>query len=375
MTAPLALALLLSAAPPEAPAPDYHLMALPWMAYGSDLGVTASAATFLYRPSAIAGRMEQITASGSWSSAGPRGMLVQWSVPEWEGTGLASALDLRLSDDDRNPYWGEGGQLGGLSVSPGAGATPPAYRYHARQAFLTALLRPSRAELPAPYARVRLGLMEMVDPGALLAAARPPGWQGGNGLLAEVGLLLDRRDRETGTHRGVLASASLAGAGALAPLATSLFLDVDLAVAAFVPLARWATLAAHAFYDAKIGDVPFYERTSYEGLSYGGGLGGAGTLRGIARSRLAGEQKGLASLELRADAWEGRPFGERRLVLGAAGGVDAGYAHQRGYPALYALGGFLGLRLLWDEAVLIRLEMGYAGQDGTAVYIVTGEQF
>lgn len=38
-------------------------------------------------------------------------------------------------------------------------------------------------------------------------------------------------------------------------------------------------------------------------------------------------------------------------------------------------GGFAGLRALWDRAVLLRLEVGYAGQGGPAFYIVTGEQF
>jgi hypothetical protein len=150
---------------------------------------------------------------------------------------------------------------------------------------------------------------------------------------------------------------------------------VNASAAFFLPLGRRATLAGRALYDRKLGDVPFYERALYEGLSYGVGMGGGETIRGVARSRLSGDEKGLASLEVRAPLTNLYAFGGRQLQLGVGTGLDAGFARQAGYGAVTAIGGFAGLRALFDRAVLIRLEVGYAAQGGMAVYLATGEQF
>ena len=42
---------------------------------------------------------------------------------------------------------------------------------------------------------------------------------------------------------------------------------------------------------------------------------------------------------------------------------------------LRRLGGFAGVRLLWDEAVLLRVELGYAAQGSAALYVSFGEEF
>jgi hypothetical protein len=374
----LALALAaedLGGGAPPGSGPGYGYAALPAVGFGSDVGLVVGAANFLYRASDVEGRYDRLTLSAVYTTHGPRCVHLALEQPRFSTRSWGGLLDVGLADDNREPYWGEGGALGGSPVSPGSGAAPDPFRFHARRLFLSALMRPVAAADGALYGRARLAAIDVREPSALLAAERPLGSGGGSTLLLEGGLLVDRRDREVGTRSGVYANVSLFGAPAVGPLGPGSFLGVDVAASGYWPAARWATLAAHVLLDAKIGSVPFYERGSYEGIAYGGGLGGGGTLRGVARLRMSGDEKGLATVELRTVAWEGHPMAATRLQLGVAAGVDAGFARQRGYPMLHALCGFAGLRALWDDALLLRVEVGYAGQGGAALYIVTGEQF
>ncbi len=372
----LALLLALSAAGlPEGAAPDgFRLLAVPSATYGSDVGLTLGAGGSLYRASDVPGRLERVTLGLAWASRGPRTLRVKWDAPRVGSSDWGLAVDFRLADDNREAYWGEGAGLGGASTQPGYGAPPDPYRYHDRRAFLSLTARRAFAGTPSPYFRARWLALDMSDAGSLLASARPLGVEGGGELLAEAGLFVDTRDRDVGTRRGVLASLSAFVAPPLGRLSAGRMGGANATAAFFVPVGRSATLAGRALYDRKLGDVPFYERALYEGLSYGAGLGGAETLRGLARWRLSGDEKGLATLELRAPVARAHALGTP-LELGVAAGVDAGFARQRGYGALSALGAFGGLRLLWDRAILVRAEVAYAGQGGTAVYLTTGEQF
>jgi hypothetical protein len=373
------LALLLAVATadlPERAGPgDLRLVAAPTATYTSDIGLTLGAGGSLYRASDVPGRLERLTLNAAWASRGPRWLAMRWEEPQVGSLGWGLLGDVRLADDNREPYWGEGAALGGLSTAAGFGAPPDPFRYHDRRAFLSLTARPSRATSPSPYFRARWLLLEVVDAGTLLRAARPRGADGGGEALAEAGLFIDTRDRDVGTHRGLLASCSMFVAPPIGSLSAGGMGGANLSAAIYLPLSRGATLAGRALYDRKVGDVPFYERALYEGMSYGVGMGGAETIRGVARSRISGDEKGLASLEVRAPVANLRAFGGTPLQIGVATGLDVGFARQSGYGAVAAVGGFAGLRALWDRAVLLRLEVGYAGQGGTAVYLATGEQF
>ena len=373
----LAAALVLAASDPgPAPAADgsFRFAVIPAFSYGSDVGATLGAATFVYRPTQIPGRHDLLLMSASYATRGPRALQLNLESPRLHGD-WGGRIDVRVADDNQDPYWGEGGALGGSTVPPGAGSAPSPYRFHGRRAFLAATARPTSAASPSPYARVRLLALDVHDPGALLGAAQPLGSRGGSSLLWEAGLLVDTRDRDVGTRRGLHASASGFAAPAFGPIGPGSFGGGNVTASLFWPLADGATLAVRALAEAKLGDVPFYERSYYEGVLYGGGLGGAGTVRGLARLRMPGDYKALATAELRTTLLQGRPVAGKLLQLGIGAGLDAAYARQRGHPALTALGGFAGLRALWDGAVLLRFEVGYAGQGAAAMYLVTGEQF
>ena len=281
---------------------------------------------------------------------------------------------MRLADDDLAPYWGEGARLGGLSIAPGSGTPPPEFRYHDRRAFASALLATPIAGSLNAYGRLRWLRVDMLATGPLLAAERPRGFGGGDVALAEAGLLIDTRDQEAGTRRGLYVNAALFGAPALGASFAYSFAGGNVTIRQYLPLGPPLRLAMRLMADVKRGSVPFFERTIYEGVEFGDGLGGGETIRGVARYRLAGEDKLLANLELRLDLHTYHPLG-RSLEVGLAAGVDAGAAHQRGYSTVAALGGFTGLRLLWDEAVVLRVELGYAAQGAAAVYVSFGEEF
>ncbi len=372
-----ALILALAAADlPEGASTDaFRFVAGPDANYGSDVGLTLGAGGSLYRATDVPGRLERINIGATWASRGPRSLRMRWEAPRIGSLGWGLQLDLRLADDNREPYWGEGAALGGAATAAGFGAPPDPYRYHDRRAFLSLTARPPVAATPSLYFRARWLRLEMVDAGPLLGATRPRGVDGGGELLAESGLFLDTRDRDIGTHRGLLASCSVFVAPPIPALSAGTMGGASASLAVYVPLGRRATLAGRALYDRKLGQVPFYERALYEGMSYGVGMGGAETIRGVARSRVSGDEKGLASLEVRAPLAELHALHGTPLQLGIATGLDAGFARQAGYAVVAAVGGFAGLRALWDRAVLVRLEVGYAGQGGTAVYFVTGEQF
>lgn len=371
----LLLALATADLPERAGPGGFRLVAAPAATYGSDVGVTLGAAGSLYRVTDVPGRLERVTVSGTWASRGPRSLSVRWEAPRVGAIGWGLLVDLRLADDNREPYWGEGAGLGGAATAPGFGAPPDPYRYHDRRGFLSITARPSRATSPSPYFRARWLRLAIAEAGPLLQASRPRGFDGGGEALAEAGLFVDTRDRDVGTQRGLLASCSMFVAPPIGSFSAGTMGGANASAAVFVPLKRGTTLAARALYDRKVGDVPFYERALYEGMSYGVGMGGAETIRGVARSRLSGDEKGLASLELRASLANMRAFGGTPLQLGVGTGLDVGFARQSGYGAVTAVGGFAGLRALWDRAILLRLEVGYAAQGGTAVYLATGEQF
>ena len=354
--------------------PGLRFAAIPDLSYSSDVGFSLGGGAFLYRPGGAGAPQERLSLGVSYTTRGPRTLNFQWNQPRLGGGAWGGLVDLRLADDRHEPYWGEGGALAGSAVQAGAHSPPLSYRFHDRRLFLSVTARPASAARPTPYGRVRLLGIDVRDQGPVLAVQQPLGFRGGSSLLWETGLFLDRRDREVGTRKGAYANASAFAAPAFGPLGPGSFGGFDLAASGYWPVLACATVAARALLDVKLGSVPFFERDQYEGIAYGGGLGGSGTLRGVARSRMAGDEKGLATVEFRLSACEGRPFGSRLLRMGVAVGMDAGFAHQRGHSTLGAVGGFAGLRALWDDAVLVRAEIGYAGQ-GPAFYLVTGEQF
>ena len=120
--------------------------------------------------------------------------------------------------------------------------------------------------------------------------------------------------------------------------------------------------------------VPFFERSLYEGLSYGEGMGGAATVRGVARYRFSGDEKALGNAQLRLNLFSTHLAGKTQ-EYGLSAGVDGAWARQPGFAAVDGIGAAVGVRFIWDSAILFRVEMGRAPGGDDTLYVAFGEQF
>ena len=383
------LPLLLTAGGPVVQTPveldGWRFAAAPAVSYGSDVGLNLGVAVFFYKP--VPGHPDEhqsFTLGVSYATRGPRAVDAGWGTRRLFGTSLQTGLNLHLGDDPQMPYWGEGARLGGLSVPPGFGTPPAVYRYHDRRIFGAATVRGAIVGPLGWHVRARYLDVGVREQSALLATSAPPGARGGRVALGEVGLLFDTRDRELGTHSGVFATAAAFAAPQLGGVSDFAFHGYDAAIRVYVPLWLGATLALRGLYDRKIAGipdvrseasaVPFFERMLYEGIAYNEGLGGGGTIRGIARYRIAGDEKMLANAQLRVNLFTTHLF-DRLQEYGLALGVDAGRARQPGFEAVDAAGAAVGLRFIWDRAIVARVEVGRARGGENTLYVAFGEQF
>ncbi len=394
----LLFALLLGAPSQDAPtgtapvvggsstAERWRFAGFPIVSYGSDVGYDLGAALFLYR--ALSGHPleeDKLALSLSYATRGPRTLDLEATWRHLLGTPLRLGWSVHLADNPLMPYWGEGAQLGGLPVAPGAGAPPPPYRYHDRRVFASAYLRGPIAGPVGWHVRARWLDMAVHRPSALLAASAPPGAAGGRVALGEVGLVLDTRDREVATRRGVFGTLAAFTAPRMHGLSDFSFHGWDAALSGYLPLWPGATLAARGLYDVKrpgavgrrgeAAAVPFFERMLYEGIRFGEGLGSADTVRGVARFRISGEEKMLLNVQLRIHLFATRLVGKLE-EWGLGVGLDAGRASQPGYPAVHGEGIAGGLRIVFDHSVLARIDFarGLTG-GGETFYVAFGEMF
>jgi hypothetical protein len=393
--APALLALVLAASEPPVPPREaeprvevgegWHFAALPIFSYGSDVGLTLGAALYFYKlfPDRSQER-QSANLAFSYATRGPRSLDSGWNVRRIGGTSLHTLFNLHLGDDPLMPYWGEGAQLGGLPFPPGWGTPPPPYRYHDRRVFASGTLQGAFVGPFGWHLRARYLFVDVVEQSALLAESSPPGARGGRVALGEVGLLLDARDREINTHRGLYASVTAFLAPQIHGVSDFAFHGWDATVRVYVPLWSGATIAARGLYDRKLAGtplatsetsaVPFFERMLYEGTSNNEGLGGSGTIRGVARFRISGDEKLLGNAQLRVTVLSTHLF-DKLQEYGLDVGVDAGLARQAGYPQVDAGSVALGLRIVWDRALAVRVEAARARGGETGWYIALGEMF
>jgi hypothetical protein len=349
-----------------------RIAAVPLISYGSTIGLQLGGALLFYKaPQGGGARRDWIVLGGSYATRGPRSIEVKGEQFDVLKTPMRGFYQVKYSADSLAPYWGEGAHLA-PGDQAGAGTPPPAYRYRAVGPWISLVARQPVSGPWSAFQRVRFQHIDVSEPGAALDAARPPGFAGGTLTMLHAGALRDTRDEEVSPSHGTYLDASVFGAPPL--LGTNTMWGFNGGVRGYMPLARGVVLAGRAMYELKAGDVPFYERTQMEGIGYGEGLGGPGTIRGVARARIAGEEKILANVEVRATLVTLRPGG-RPLELGVSGGADAGRARQRGYTPVGAVAAFGGLRTIWDRALVLRLEAGYAGQGGAAYYLSFDESF
>ncbi|MFL5272567.1 MAG: hypothetical protein ACJ79E_10950 [Anaeromyxobacteraceae bacterium] len=357
--------------PGEELEPGLHGAALPLVSYGSDVGLQLGGAAYLYGTDRHGERESWGALGVAWTSHGPRSLELKGELLRLFGTSLRTFVQVKGAIDTSAPYWGEGASLR-AGVAAGAGAPPPEYRYQSVGPWLSAVLRGSVAGPFGWWTRLRYTEVAVEQPSALLARSAPRGVLGGATALAHLGIAWDTREGGASPRHGLLADASVFGAPA--GLSSYGFGGVNVGARGYLALAADVVLALRGFYDLKLGGVPFFERALFEGLGYGEGLGGAGTIRGLARDRLMGEEKALVGAELRMWLAGTRLLGHPQ-AWGVSVGGDAGRARDRGTAPVLGAGGFVGGRLLWDRAVVVRFEVGYAGQDALGYYLSFDEPF
>jgi outer membrane protein assembly factor BamA len=191
-----------------------------------------------------------------------------------------------------------------------------------------------------------------------------------------VGLVLDTRDREIGTRRGVWADV-LVQQGKIDDAA---FTRATVTLRHYTPLTSKVTIADRIVMQNVNGILPPTELSILQG-SYRDdeALGGASSIRGLPKDRYVGRGIAFANTEVR---WDVRAFALRRapshLVL--SGFLDAGRV-WRGNVRLDELltelhaGYGAGVRLAIGPSFVVATDVGHSSQTPAAVYVGLGYLF
>ncbi|MFH1810805.1 MAG: BamA/TamA family outer membrane protein [Pseudomonadota bacterium] len=220
---------------------------------------------------------------------------------------------------------------------------------------------------------------ELGDPtpytGSLYAQRFPDGENGFASVL-QLGVMLDGRDFEPAPTKGYWVEASVRGASWLWGSSWN-FVGGNVILRGYVPLTadRRLVLASRLTLDAAAGDMPIEEIVRVGGSIDYTALGGEYFGRGIRLDRYIGRIKVLWQEELRAMVG-GAVILNQRFVLMLLGFLDAGsvgldWADWGGDPArvLWSAGG--GLRLMWNENFVVRIDVAASPfeREGPGVYI------
>lgn len=283
------------------------------------------------------------------------------------------------------PYYG----VGNNSVAdPSAttGANPYFYR------FGRTLLRASadvQHSIAVPSLRVLVGA------GARSATVRPVPYNEGTTLLAQsagrsdlpasdtryarVGLVLDTRDREIGTHSGTW-SEFLVQRSARVLGGDESFTRLTASVRQFFPLGANVTLAQRVVAQTVSGEPSVSElftiQSSYRDDE---GLGGASTIRGIPKNRYVGKGVAFSNSELR---WSAAGFSlagrQTRVILSGfldAGRVWTGNIDFSEVATDLHVGYGGGVRLGIGPSFVLATDVGHSSQSTAAIYIGLGYLF
>ncbi|MES2178540.1 MAG: BamA/TamA family outer membrane protein [Gemmatimonadota bacterium] len=200
-----------------------------------------------------------------------------------------------------------------------------------------------------------------------------------NTNYARLGLVLDTRDQEIGTHRGTWSELLVQRAGRVAG-GDEVFTRVTGSVRQFVPLGADVTFAQRVVVQTVRGDPSFNElfvvQSSYRDDE---ALGGASSIRGIPRNRYAGKGIAFSNSELR---WSAARFGlaghDTRLVLSTF--ADAGRVWASGLDLStiasdlhFGYGG--GVHLAIGPSFVVTTDVGHSSQSTAAIYIGLGYLF
>jgi hypothetical protein len=202
------------------------------------------------------------------------------------------------------------------------------------------------------------------------------GGERGFASVFQLGASIDDRDHEPDPSRGYFVESSIRGATPFWGSAWSFF-GSHTTARLFVPLMkeRRLVLATRYAADVILGDAPIMELARMGGSQDYFALGGDAALRGVRQQLYPGRLKVLAQHELRS-ALVSFSFLEQDFRLGGALFVDAGLsltdaARIRHDEVRLRTGFGLGVRLVWNDNFVMRVDAGISASEGWVPYLYT----
>jgi hypothetical protein len=271
-------------------------------------------------------------------------------------------------------YYGVGNAT---MVAPRAGETSPGrrYQYGQQEGWLQTIVRVyTRTPVDIAFASNLRLESPIAYPGSRLAqdlSSRDggPAVFGGEASLLEslaAGVMIDTRDSEFVTSRGIFYQIGVAGtAGSAEHVAYG---EASVVLAHYAPLGGPLVFASRFLASFRFGRVPFYD------LEQGGAfkpelmIGSEGGVRGVPQGRYAGLVKALANLEVRATPFPRFRILGGRFRVGTTTFFDAGRVWSDYAVISAADGTSLGLKygvgggffIQWGEAAIFRVEAAYS---------------
>lgn len=212
-------------------------------------------------------------------------------------------------------------------------------------------------------------------PGSRYARDFPRG-EAGLASVLQLGASLDDRDHEPDPSRGYFVEGSVRGAAPFSGSAWT-FVGGNATLLLFVPLLeeRRLVLASRHVVDVLLGDAPVMELARVGGSRDYLGFGGSDVGRGLRQPRVPGAVKLLVQEELRSSLVGFSVF-EQRFRAGLALFLDAGVVAAsaerlaRGDVTL-AYGVGVGLRVVWNENFVMRVDLAVSPSERFAPYVYT----
>jgi hypothetical protein len=212
-------------------------------------------------------------------------------------------------------------------------------------------------------------------PGSLYASHFPDGEPGFSSVL-QAGVAVDARDFEPWPKQGWFLEASVRGAS---PLWGSAFdhrgANAALSSYALVLRAPDVVVANRFLVDVIDGNAPTEELALTGGVRGNAAFGGQWIGRGVRDHRYIGKIKVIDQLELRSDLAVVEVFGAR-LDFGTSMFVDAGWIAADwndvgGDPGRVLVGVGVGLMILLDRSILMRVDVAGSPNESTGPAVYT----
>jgi len=291
-------------------------------------------------------------------------------IDMFDAFGTDMRLDMRGGYEswDSAWYFGQGNQTPRLEVDD----TPENYYSSEVQSFWWI----SNARLPLRGSIDLFGGLTIrsaevgIYPGSRLDQERPTGHEGGRYHLATAGVILDTRDTEPSTTRGVFSEISIRGAHS--------WIGSEWALWGLNATHRqWWRLDDHGDWvlalrlglDGRFGgEAPFFHQHVLGGSQWVQ-IGGNMALRGLPFGRIRGDLTSYGQLELRWSAarfvWGARSL--RMMVVSFADTARVFDADEDDSLGHLRWSGGSGLRLVYNEVFVVRFDVAMGQEEYTSV--------